>query len=114
MARALGNSRYDVDDTLLATVAATAASAVPGVVRLYDSWQGRIIRTIRRVDSVGGVRMRQTLDSLEFDIHIVIEPDTDMLNVARRVERNVTDAVRRVNNGTSVRVKVRIQDISDG
>lgn len=114
MVDSAGNSGAEVDGTLLATVASTAASSVPGVARLHDGVRERIVRSLRRGDAVGGVRMRRTLDGLEFDVQIVVEPDTDMVNVARRVERDVADAVRRVDDGAVVKVKVHVRDVSDG
>jgi uncharacterized alkaline shock family protein YloU len=114
MVNAVGNSGPEIDGTLLATIASTAASGVLGVARLHDTLPERIIRSIRRSDAVGGVKMRRTPEGVQFDVNIVIEPDTDMVDLVRRVERDVTDAVRRVDNGASVEVKVHVRDVTDG
>ena len=114
MVETAGNGGAEVDGRLLATIAATAASAVPGVARLHDSVPERIVRSIRRGDAVRGVKMRRTPEGMEFDVQIVIEPEIDMVDMARRVDREVSDAVRRVDDGSPVEVKVHIRDVSDG
>lgn len=114
MAETAGNGGAEIDGRLLATIAATAASAVPGVARLHDSLPERIFRSIRRGDRVGGVEMRRTPEGLEFDVQIVIEPETDMVDVISRVEREVAEALRRVDDGVPVEVRVHIRDVTDG
>ena len=111
---AVGNCGPEIDDRLLATVAATAAGGVLGVARLHDTLPDRILRTIRRSRELGGVKTRRTADGLHFDVSIVIEPDTDLVNLVRRVEGDVTDAVSRVDNRVSVEVKVHIRDVASG
>ncbi len=114
MANAVDKDEPEIDDSLLASIASTAASGVLGVARLHETVPGRIIRRIRRRDAVGGVKMRRTPEALQFDVNIVIQPDTDMVDVARIVERDVVDAVRRVDKTASVEVKVYIRDVADG
>ena len=114
MVETASNGGAEIDGKLLATIAATAASAVPGVARLHDSLPDRILRSIRRGDAVGGVEMRRTPEGLDFDVQIVIEPEIDMVPMARRVESEVAEAVRRVDDGALVEVRVHIRDVSDG
>ena len=113
-ANAVDKGGPEIDDPLLASIASTAASGVLGVARLHETVPGRIVRRIRRNDAAGGVNMRRTPEALQFDVYIVIEPDTDMVNVVRIVERDVVDAIRRVDKRASVEVKVHIRDVSDG
>ena len=111
---AVGKCGPEIDDKLLATVAYTAAGGVLGVARLHDTLPDRILRTIRRSHELGGVKTRRTADGLHFDVSVVIEPDTDLVKLVRRVERDVTDAVRRIDNRVSVDVKVHIRDVANG
>ncbi len=97
---------------VLSTVVAMTARSVPGVARLSDSLLSRLGRVIRRDPNPGGVRLRQTESGVFVDVNIVIQPDSNMVEVAGRVQRDVSEAVRRVAGASICEVNVHIQDVN--
>ena len=97
---------------MLATVVAMTTRSVPGVARLSDSFLSRLGRIIRRDQNPGGVRLRQTEPGVFVDVYIVIQPDSNMVEVAGRVQTDVSEAVRRVAGASICEVNVHIQDVN--
>lgn len=112
--------RYEIADAVIAGVAATAAAATPGVIRLEPGLRGlvaNLVRTARQrwqgVDPVptDGVRVRVVDGRRRVHVGVVISGADPAAVVGRAVQRAIAQAVPRQTGVPLDEVYVSIIDI---
>lgn len=91
---------------VLETVARLTTLAVPGVVRLVSS-QG-----VRRFLRHDGVKLEIAGDSVRVELHVVTEPDVNMLGLSRKIQSEVTRAIQDMVGMQVQSVDVHIENVA--
>lgn len=105
----LGSVR--VSPGVLSTLVRLTASSVPGVLRVGRKDMGPVGRFLFRRGPRRGVELQITSDGLFIHVELVIQEGQNMLEVASRVQREISDAIEMM-VGMEVReVNVLILDV---
>jgi uncharacterized alkaline shock family protein YloU len=91
---------------VLETVARLTALAVPGVARLATP------PGVQRLLRHDGVRIEVVGGSVRAEVHVVTEPDANMLNIGRQIQTEVTRAIQEMVGMKVASVDVHIEDVA--
>jgi len=98
--------KITVAPEVLETIARLTTLAVPGVTRLVSS-QG-----VRRFMRHDGVKLQVVGNSVQVELHVVTEPDVNMLSVSRQIQAEVTRAIQDMVGMQVQSVDVHIEDVA--
>ncbi|HEY73835.1 MAG: hypothetical protein DRJ03_18775 [Chloroflexi bacterium] len=98
--------RITVAPEVLETIARLTTLAVPGVARMASP-QG-----VRRLVRRDGVKLDIVGNSVRVELHIVTEPDVNMLGVSHQIQTEVTRAIQDMVGMQVQSVDVRIEDVA--
>ncbi len=98
--------RITVAPQVLETIARLTTLAVPGVARLVPA------RGMRRIVRHDGVEIEVSGNSVRVELHIVTEPDVNMLNVSHQIQAEVTRAIQDMVGMEVQSVDVHIEDVA--
>lgn len=98
-----------VAPTVLVTVARLTALSVPGVSRLAPV-PGGANRLFRRGASEG-IRLEVTDESVALALYLVLLPEVNVREVARRVQAEVARAIEETVGKSVGRVDVHVEDV---
>jgi uncharacterized alkaline shock family protein YloU len=96
---------------VLATVAAYAALAVPGVASLSRRPAMRMDRLLRRTAVSDGVAVEVVDDSAKIDLFLIYDRTVDMLETSRRVQSEVMRAVQETVGMAVGEINVHVTDV---
>jgi len=104
--------RTTIAPAVLVTVTRLTALSVPGVVRLarVPRRAGRLFR--RGADE--GVRLEVEDSSVSLELHLVLAPEMNVLEVAHRVQADVAHAIEETVGMPVRRIDVHIEDVDYG
>ncbi len=104
--------RTTIAPAVLVTVTRLTALSVPGVVRLarLPRRAGRLFQ--RRVDE--GIRLEIDGSSVSLELHLVLAPETNVREVAHRVQADVAHAIEETVGMPVRRIDVHIEDVDYG
>ncbi len=94
---------------VLVTLAKHTALRVPGVVAMAPLPGG--VNRIFRPGSSEGVRIEVQDGSVRIDLHLILAQDTNVRDVSRKVQAEVTRAIEEMVGMDVVQVNVHIEDI---
>lgn len=96
---------------VLVTIVQKTATSVPGVKQLQDGVPS--VKRLLGLHTVGqGVEVEVADDQVAVDVYLVARRDTDLLQMGRQLQRDVTRAIEDI-VGMSVReVNVNIEDVA--
>jgi len=102
-------TRTTIAPAVLVTITRLAALSVPGVTRLAPSpgRAGRLFR--RRVNE--GIQLEVTDASVSIQLHLAVAPETNVREVARRVQADVARAIEETVGMQLSRIDVHIEDV---
>lgn len=99
-----------ISPTVLRTVAAETARAVPGVVGMRgDPSSGRVRGLVHWPNK--GVRLHFQDGEVEVNLYVILDADASMLAVGREIQRRVAEAVTTVVGLTVREVNVHVHDV---
>ncbi len=98
--------KITVAPQVLETIARLTTLAVPGVARMVSP-QG-VQRLIRR----DGVKLEIVGNNVRVELHIVTDPDVNMLGVSHQIQAEVTRAIQDMVGMGVQSVDVRIEDVT--
>jgi uncharacterized alkaline shock family protein YloU len=98
--------------TVLATITRLSALSVPGVARLAPI-PGGVNRLFRRGVNEG-IRLDVTDSSVSVELYMVLLPETNIREVARRVQSDVARAIEDTVGMRVTQVDVHIEDVDYG
>jgi uncharacterized alkaline shock family protein YloU len=98
--------------TVLLTVARLTALTVPGVARLAPV-PGGVNRLFRR-GTAEGIRLELADDSVSLALYLVLLPEVNVREVARRVQADVARAIEETVGKSVARVDVHVEDVDYG
>ena len=97
--------RITVAPEVLETIARLTTLAVPGVARLQSSaGVGRLLRQ-------GGVRIEMVGSSAAIELHVVTEPDINLLRIGHQIQAEVTRAIQDLVGMEVHSVDVYVEDV---
>ena len=105
----LGSVR--VAPNVLATIAYLTALAVPGVARMADDLVSGVTRLIGRDTPASGVRLQVKDGVVQVELHVVVKGGSSMLEVGKRIQEDVSEALTRMVGMPVSEVNVFIQDV---
>lgn len=103
----MASTRVIVPPDVLRRIAADAARAVPGVVRLAGPPNARAGRD----GDESGITMHNGAANLRVDCSIIAQQETSLLELGLAVQIAVAEALREIAGATVREVNVYIQDI---
>ena len=96
---------------VLVTIARLTTLSVPGVTRMAGHRMRNVNCFFGRTTSGGGVKLEVTDDGVAVDLYIIAEPEANMLNLGRAIQREVTRAIQDTVGMEVHEVNVHIQDV---
>jgi uncharacterized alkaline shock family protein YloU len=96
---------------VLVTIVQKTATSVPGVDRLHDSVPN--VKRLLGLHTVGqGVEVEVADDQVAVDVYLTARRDTDLLQMGRQLQRDVTRAIEDIVGMTVREVNVHIEDVA--
>jgi uncharacterized alkaline shock family protein YloU len=96
---------------VLLTIARLTALSIPGVACMSSSFTGNVGRLLRRRSLGEGIRMRVEDDVVYLDLHIVVEPDVNLLELGREIQQQTARAINDMLGMQVGEVNVHIDDV---
>ncbi|MFQ6014939.1 MAG: Asp23/Gls24 family envelope stress response protein [Anaerolineae bacterium] len=97
---------------VLRTIARLTTLATPGVAGLSYSFRG-MNRLLRRPRISEGIKIDIEDDAVAVDLHIIVEPHTNMLRLGQQLQAEVNRAIHDMVGMTVREVNVHIEDVAD-
>ena len=91
---------------VLEVVVRLTTLAIPGVSRLAAP------PGVQRLLRHDGVKIEVVGNSVQAEVHVVTEPEANMLNIGRQIQTEVTRAIREMVGMEVISVDVHIEDVS--
>lgn len=96
---------------VLITIARLTTLAVPGVAHMAGGW-GQVSRWLRKGTATGdGVQINVQGNTVAVDLYIVVEQGTNMLQVSRRIQKEVARAIENLVGMVVREVNIHIEDV---
>jgi uncharacterized alkaline shock family protein YloU len=99
---------------VLVTIVNATAQGVPGVLRMGDATRndsGSGLGRIFHRDENSGVRVEVRDEKVLADLYLVVSKDANMLEVGKQVQRDVSEAIRKMLGMPVEQVNVYIQNV---
>ncbi len=96
--------RITVAPEVLETIARLTTLAVPGVTRLQGTAVGRLLRA-------DGVGIHMVGDKVAVELHVVTDPEVNLLRLGRQIQAEVTRAIQDMVGMQVHAVDVYIEDV---
>jgi len=103
------SGRTTIAPAVLLTITRLTVLAVPGVARLADV-PGGVNRLLQRGVNEG-IRVEVSETSVSLEVHVVLAPESNALEVAHRVQAEVARAVEETVGMAVSRIDVHIEDV---
>lgn len=94
----------------LITIARQATLSVPGVARM-GSTPGGVGQWLRRAPAARGVRISVQNNTAAIELYVILQADTNMRDVSRRIQREVARAMHDIVGLEVQAVDVNIEDV---
>jgi uncharacterized alkaline shock family protein YloU len=85
--------KVTIAPSVLLTIVRLTALSVAGVTRMSGSLTGGVNRFLGRAHVGEGVRIEVDEDTVSVDLHIIVEPDVNMLKLGRTIQSEVARAI---------------------
>lgn len=96
---------------VLVTIVQKTATSVPGVDRLDDGVPG--VKRLLGLHTVGqGVEVGVADDQVSVDVYLVARRDTDLLQMGRQLQSDVTRAIEDIVGMDVSEVNVHVEDVA--
>ncbi len=96
---------------VLLTIARLTALSITGVASMSSSFSRNVGRLLRRQSLGEGIRMRVEDDVVYLDLHIVVEPNVNLLELGRDIQQETARAINDMLGMHVGEVNVHIDDV---
>ena len=103
----LENGTVNINDEVIATIAAAAVKDVEGVVNLNGNLSDELSGMLGRKNSNKGIRVTLTEDAVEVECNLVVLYGHSVVEIAKNVQSCVTNAIESMTG-----LKVRFVDVN--
>lgn len=96
---------------VLLTIAKLTTLSIPGVVSMSHGLAANVGRLFRRQSLGEGMRMRVEDDVVYLDLHIIVEPNVNLLELGRQIQQETGRAINDMLGMQVGEVNVHIEDV---
>jgi len=96
---------------VLLTIARLTALSTPGVASMSSSFTGNVGRLLHRHRLGEGIRMQVEDDVVYLDLHIVVEPNVNLLELGRELQQETARAINDMLGMHVGEVNIHIDDV---
>jgi uncharacterized alkaline shock family protein YloU len=96
---------------VLLTIARLTTLSVSGVAAMSPSLAGSVSRLLRRPSVSEGISMEVEDDVVYLDLHILVEPDVNLLELGRQIQQRTARAINDMLGMQVGEVNVHIEDV---
>jgi uncharacterized alkaline shock family protein YloU len=96
---------------VLLTIARLTALATPGVASMSSSFTGNVGRLLHRHTLGEGIRMQVEDEVVYLDLHIVVEPNVNLLELGRELQQETARAINDMLGMHVGEVNIHIDDV---
>lgn len=96
---------------VLLTIARLTTLSTPGVACMSPTLVGNVGRLLRRQRLNEGIRIEVEDDIVYIDLHIIVEPNVNLLELGRQIQHDVTRAINDMLGMHVAEVNIHIQDV---
>ncbi|MBN1582066.1 MAG: Asp23/Gls24 family envelope stress response protein [Anaerolineae bacterium] len=96
---------------VLVTIVQLTTRDVPGVHAMTANWSRDVSRFFGGVNVGDGVQIRVHEDGVTIDVYVIVEQNASMLQLARRIQKEVARAVQEMTGMRIQEVNVHISDV---
>lgn len=96
---------------VLLTIARLTALSIHGVSSMGSSFTGNVGRLLHRQGLGEGIRMRVEDDVVYLDLHIVVEPNVNLLELGREIQQETARAINDMLGMHVGEVNIHIDDV---
>ena len=105
--------RVTIAPEVLVTIARLTTQSIKGVAQMcHQVGPGNVDRILGRVAGGGGVQIAIANDAVRVDLYIIVDADTNMRNVSRKIQEAVTRAIQDMVGMQVSAVNIHIQDVA--
>jgi uncharacterized alkaline shock family protein YloU len=97
---------------VLLTIARLTTLAVPGVACMSPTLVGNVSRLLRRQRLNEGIKIEVEDDIVYVDLHIIVEPNVNLLELGRQIQHDVARAINDMLGMHVGEVNIHIQDVA--
>jgi uncharacterized alkaline shock family protein YloU len=97
---------------VLLTIAKLTTLSIPGVAGMSRSLAGNVGRFLRRRSLGEGLRMRVEDDVVYLDLHIIVEPNLNLLELGQQIQQETARAINDMLGMHVGKVDVHIEDVA--
>ncbi len=100
-----------ISPQVLATIARLTTLSVPGVSRMYRDISSDVNRFFKGKVAADGVRIEVVDNAVSVDIAVVAKPRTNLYDLGRRIQTDVSRAITEMVGMPVISVDVHIEEI---
>jgi len=106
--------KVTVAPEVLLTIVQQTAHSIDGVVRLYGKWPENIGKLLGIQTAMEGIGVQVENDALVVDVHIVADPDAQMLELGRELQQAICRSIEDIVGLEVKAVNIHIEDVDMG
>ena len=96
---------------VLLTIARLTTLSTPGVASMSHTLAGNVGRMLRRQRLSEGIRMRVEDDIVYLDLHIIVEPNVNLLELGRQIQHDTSRAINDMLGMHVGEVNIHVEDV---
>ncbi len=96
---------------VLLTIARLSALSTPGVASMAHTFAGNVRRLLRRQRLSEGISMYVEDDVVYLDLHIIVEPNVNLLRLGRQIQHDTARAINDMLGMHVGEVNIHIEDV---
>ncbi len=96
---------------VLLTIARLTALSTPGVASMAHTFAGSVRRLLRRQRLSEGLSMHVEDDVVYLDLHIIVEPNVNLLKLGRQIQHDTARAINDMLGMHVGEVNIHIEDV---
>lgn len=96
---------------VLLTIARLSALSTPGVASMTHTFAGNVRRLLRRQRLSEGISMHVEDDVVYLDLHIIVEPNVNLLRLGRQIQHDTARAINDMLGMHVGEVNIHIEDV---
>ncbi len=96
---------------VLLTIARLTTLATPGVALMSPTLAGNVSRLLRRQRLHEGIEIHVEDDIVYLDLHIVVEPNVNLLDLGRNIQREVARAINDMLGMQVGEINIHVDDV---
>ncbi|NIN63763.1 MAG: Asp23/Gls24 family envelope stress response protein [Anaerolineae bacterium] len=103
--------RVTIAPQVLLTIARLTALSTPGVASMARTLAGNVGRLLRRQRLSEGMGIRVEDDVVFLDLHIIVEPNVNLLELGRQIQHDIARAINDMLGMHVGEVNIHIEDV---